>query len=111
MRNICMAPFFGVFLVGAPLALADRFAPNVANSIWDSSLFSVFWFLLWVGAIIGFVAAFFVGLQLNAAKCPRCGEAFHSGPSERWGFVSNGYTRKCINCGLQLNGGNSLGPA
>lgn len=99
-----MAPFFSVFLVGIPLALARSFFPSVGDAIWESSLFSVFWLLLWLCAIIGFIASFFAEFPVRAARCPRCGNYFHARVSQRWGAVSWTYARKCLNCGLALNG-------
>jgi hypothetical protein len=105
-RNICMAPFFSVFLVGIPLALANNFAPGVVSAIWHSSWFSVVWGLLWVGAIVGFLLSFPMEWRLGSVACPKCQKSFHAGPSPRWGVLRNSYTRKCLNCGLRLDGGN-----
>lgn len=105
-RNICMAPFFAVFLVGIPLALVDEFSFGIVSGIWHSSWFNTVWVLLWAGAIVGFLLSFLMEWRIGAAKCPKCRRAFHSGPSPRWGFVRNTYARKCLHCGLRLDGSN-----
>lgn len=105
-RNICMAPFFTVFLVGIPLALADKFLPGIVGGIWHSSWFNTIWALLWVGAIVGFLLSFPLEWRISAVRCPKCHSSFHSGPSPHWGFVRNSYTRKCLHCGLRLDGSN-----
>ena len=110
IRNLCMAPFFGVFLVGALLELARTVVPDMANAIWSNGWFKVFWFVLWAAAVIGFLASFLAEVDVGSAKCPRCGNTFHSGPSAKWGFIRNSYARKCVNCGLRIDGSNYLTP-
>jgi hypothetical protein len=101
-----MTPFFAVFLVGIPLALANNFSLGIVSAIWHGSWFNTIWRLLWAGTILGFLLSFPLEWRISAARCPKCQKSFHSGPSSRWGFVRNSYTRKCLHCGLRLDGSN-----
>ena len=105
-RNICMAPFFSVFLVGIPLALANNVAPSTVSAIWHSTWFSTVWGLLWAGAIVGFFLSIPAEWRISYAACPSCNKPFHAAPSRHWGTIRNTYTRKCLNCGLRLDGAN-----
>ena len=60
-------------------------------------------FMAW--SFFGFILSFF----LHYFECPKCGAKFHFrqyGKGLLSGYMYNDFTRKCMHCGLRLNGSN-----
>lgn len=93
-----MAPLAGIVLCGLPVALFDAFPLR-------SYVFATF-VVCWPLALFGFVAAIPLGWAIGETRCPRCANRFHVGTSRRFGAIQNGFTRKCMHCGLRLDGRN-----
>src|ERR1700687_3391094 len=49
----------------------------------------------WIAAISFAAVVNVVGYRAKSFRCPRCGESFFC-----WGLYHNGFTRKCLHCGL-----------
>ncbi len=73
----------------------------------------------WDALYYTFTAGAFFSLLNLARKCPRCGNGFYqrrgfrqSGPKSKlnhpgWRFNVNTFSRRCLNCGLRLDGSNA----
>ncbi|MDH5480637.1 MAG: hypothetical protein OEX11_07750 [Nitrosomonas sp.] len=57
---------------------------------------------LFYAALFVWVVILASGLYLHNAKCPRCGNKYSAQP--KWPYMFNTFSRKCINCGLKLDG-------
>lgn len=97
-RAFFMAPMAGIVLCGLPVALFDAFPLR-------SYVFATF-SVCWPLAAFGFVASIPLGWVISETRCPRCANRFHVGASRRFGVIQNGFTRKCMHCGLWLDGRN-----
>ena len=95
-RAFFMAPMAGIVLCGLPVALFDAFPLR-------SYVFAMF-IACWPLAIFGFLASIPLGWVISETRCPRCANRFHVGTSRRFGAVQNSFTRKCMHCGLRLDG-------
>ena len=82
---ICTAAVF----VGVGLVIAFASESSVAWAIYGT-FFIAAWFFLLLG-----------GLFLSMAKCPRCGQSFHSR-----GFYTNHFSSSCLSCKVRLDGTN-----
>ena len=98
IRFFSHIPFFSVFIVAGALAFLRLLIPEIGELIWSNQVFQLFWGLLWFCGIV----SFFLGFTLRYLKCPRCNEYFHVNYNE---FIKrNEFTRKCLHCGLGLDG-------
>lgn len=96
LRFICYGPFAFTFVLYLTNALVSR---------WVKIDFGPIEFILFIWVVYGLLRSYSVG----KFECPLCGNKFHS---RRYGngFLSlsryNNLTKKCMNCGLELNGSN-----
>jgi hypothetical protein len=58
------------------------------NTSFESAIF-------WIAAISFAAVVNVVGYRAKSFRCPRCGKPFFC-----WGLYHNGFTRKCLHCGL-----------
>ena len=96
LRFICHFPWLMVFLLGASFLVVP---PHIKHTVMPIYQLFFFW------AFVGFFLSFFV----RPFPCPRCGEKFHfkrysTGLFSRWAY--NDFARKCMHCGLKLDGSN-----
>jgi hypothetical protein len=88
---------FGLIFAIALVGLVVRMAwPGISFTLTDWLWFRVLWISLFALAIYAF---FFESVA--DLLCPRCEKPFHMGPKYR-----NDFTRRCLNCGLRLDGSN-----
>jgi hypothetical protein len=64
---------------------------KVSGSEKYTTIFAIVWGLLFICA----------GSVVHLSKCPKCGEQFHSKSKFPLGG-HNPFTRKCLNCGLDI---------
>jgi hypothetical protein len=95
-RKLSHAPFLSAFAIGGFMALLKVVAPSVCSAIAQNQIYQLGFSLL---IAVGGICALFVSVMWM--KCPRCGELFHCGERYR-----NDFTRKCLHCGLRLDGSN-----
>ena len=98
-RLISHGPFCTFFLTGLLSAGLSLVAPLAAHALTHHPLFNL------VLAPIGFASVTMFFVSVVGLKCPRCNNFFHAGPRYR-----NDFTRKCLHCGLRLNGSNAGKP-
>lgn len=96
-RRLSHIPFFSAFALSGAIALLNLAAPSMGAVISQNSLFKIPFGLLF---LVGVPCVFLVSVA--GLKCPRCGKLFHCGERYR-----NDFTRKCLHCGLKLNGSNA----
>ena len=101
-RAFFMAPLAGIVLCGLPVTLFDAFPLR-------SYVFATF-VVCWPLAMVGFMAWLPLGWAISETRCPRCANRFHVGTSRRFGAVQNSFARKCMHCGLRLDGRNLDSP-
>lgn len=95
-RRVSHVPFFSAFALSGAVALLNLVAPNLGTVLSQNFLFKIPFGLLF---LVGIPCVFLVSVV--GLKCPRCGKLFHCGERYR-----NDFTRKCLHCGLRLNGSN-----
>jgi len=101
LRFFCHTPFFVIFGVGLTKVGLSLFQPDSAKTIFDNSVVLFIWKLIFIWAFAGF----FVGILIRRQKCPKCGDYFHNRRNGSY-FFYNDLARKCLNCGLKLDGSN-----
>ena len=101
LRFFCHMPFLLIFGIGLTKVGLNLFQPDAAKAIFDNSVLLFFVKLIFVWLFAGF----FVGILIRRQKCPRCGDYFHSRKNGSY-FFYNDLARKCLNCGLKLDGSN-----
>lgn len=94
MRKLCHRPLALLFV----LASLSAFTPAVLKPL-ASFIGTV--------CVLVFFATFIYSFKINRFPCPRCGKRFHIKNTKSGFFIYNLFTRKCLNCGLLLNGANS----
>ncbi|MCE9625317.1 MAG: hypothetical protein K8R69_07705 [Deltaproteobacteria bacterium] len=115
LRAAAMFALLFPILLTALLVLAHKLTRNgmsflVSGAPWTH------WF--WSGLFYLMVAGVFLSLLNLARQCPRCGNGFfkrqrlkpEDGLSQMErpgiGFNINGFSRKCLSCGLRIDGSN-----
>ena len=99
-RWLSHIPFFSSFVIAGFIAILNATVPGVSKVITRSPLFQPAFTTLMV---VGGICILFISVA--GLKCPRCGNKFHFGERYR-----NDFTRKCLHCGLLLNGSNAKDP-
>jgi ribosomal protein L37AE/L43A len=96
LRLICYGPILGAFILILISALLSK---------WVKIEFGPIKIMLFVGIMYGF----FKRHSIRKFECPFCGKNFHTrrhGNGLLSPYSYNDLTPKCMNCGLELNGGN-----
>ena len=94
-RRLSHLPFAIFFATGLLSGLLGLIVPSAIHDLWQNTLFKFLIAPFAFGSITALV------VPVLGLKCPRCGNYFHAGQRYR-----NDFTRKCLNCGLRLDGGN-----
>ena len=90
-RRLSHLPFAAAIIGAVCVALADEMWPGAIGTA-RSLLTPLF--------LVAILLVVFV--PIAGLRCPRCHGFFHAGPKYR-----NDFVRKCLHCGLRLNGSNS----
>ena len=96
-RRISHLPFLSCFVLAGLMALLKVTAPEACHAISQNPVYQLFSSVL---VVVGMVCVMFISVV--GLRCPRCGNFFHCGEHHR-----NDFTRKCLRCGLRLNGSNA----
>jgi hypothetical protein len=98
--------FVSMCFLGAYMDNTTFRNPEAADKVWRL-LFN--WFAFPV-CVISVIAIVWSSLRNAGLACPCCGKPFHSRVLAKWGrfpfTYHNALSRKCLNCGLKLNGSN-----
>ena len=116
LRSATMFCLFSPMLLTAVIVLVHKVSGGrmsflVSGAPWTHRFWSALFYLMVAGVLLAF---------LNRARaCPRCGQGFFirsdwrpRGPEPRMrrsgmGFNVNVFGRRCLNCGLRLDGSNA----
>ncbi len=94
LRLVCHGPFMAIIIVAALNFIAPASLKPIANSI---AYICAIWFFV----------TFFFSFKVNSFTCPNCQQKFHVKVSSNGWHALNLLTRRCVNCGLMLNGSNT----
>lgn len=96
-RRLSHGPFVTAFLLAGLMLLLKLVNSEASSAIARTTIFQ---FLSQALIAVGAILILFV--PVAGLRCPRCRNLFHCGNNHR-----NDFTRKCLNCGLRLDGSNA----